>query len=102
MSQKSFTERLNGVNGLYSFETIAKIISKDTGKNVNYQQIPVNAFKEQVPEPIAVEITEMFQFFDKYNLYGPQTKEVVEWAIQQVPDNLGTFEEFFERNPLGL
>ncbi|CUM54882.1 unnamed protein product [Debaryomyces tyrocola] len=93
---------LNAANGLYSYEAIAKIISKDTGKDVNYQQIPVNAFKEQIPEPIALEITEMFQFFDKYNYYGPQTRKKVEWGMQQVSDKLSTFEEFFKRNPLGL
>ena len=93
---------LNGVNGLYSFGTIVEIISKVTGKSVDYKQIPEDAFKQQIPEPIAEEITEMFLFFDKCNIYGPQTKDLVEWSIQQVPDKLGTFEEFFERNPLDL
>ena len=93
---------LYAANGMYSYETIAKIISKDTGKKVNYQQIPGNTFKEQIPEPIAEEITEMFQFFDKYNLYGPETREKVEWGMLQVSDKLSTFEGFFERNPLGL
>ncbi|CAG84741.2 DEHA2A10274p [Debaryomyces hansenii CBS767] len=93
---------LYAATDLYSYEVIARIISKDTGKNVNYQQIPANAFREQIPKPIAEEITEMFQYVDKYNHYGSETREKVEWGKQQVSEKLTTLEEYFKRNPLGL
>ncbi|KRZ98271.1 uncharacterized protein AC631_05969 [Debaryomyces fabryi] len=100
--EKFHGEVLYAANGMYSFDTIVKTITKVFGKPVSYKQIPENTFKEQIPAPIAEEITEMFQFFDKYNLYGPETKEKAEWGMQQVPEKLSTLEEFFQRNPLGL
>lgn len=100
--QKFRGKVLYAANGLYSFDAAVKAISKVTGKPVSYQQIPVNAFKEQIPAPIAEEITEMFQFIGKYDIYGPDSKEKVEWGMQQVPEKLSTFEEFLQENPLGL
>ena len=100
--EKFHGKTLNAASDLYSFETVAKIIGQDTGKNVTYQQIPANTFREQIPDPIAEEMTEMFQFVDKYNLYGPQTREKVEWGKQQISERPSTLEEFFKRNPLGL
>ncbi|CUM51406.1 uncharacterized protein AC631_04222 [Debaryomyces fabryi] len=100
-------EKFNGKvlyasNGMYSFDTLVKTITEVSGKPVSYIQIPANTFKEQLPAPIAEGITEMFQFNDKYNAYGPETKEKAEWGKQQVPEKLSTLEEFFQRNPLGL
>lgn len=93
---------LNAATGMYSFKTIAEKISKVSGKTVKYNQIPKDKFKEQIPAPIAEDMTEMFQFLDKYNLYGPQTKEKVQWGTQQVREELTTFDEFLRRNPLNL
>lgn len=100
--QKFQGKVLYAANGMYSLDTIAKTITSILGKPVSYKQIPVNIFKEQIPEPIAEEITEMFQFIDKYNLYGPKTKENIEWGKLQVSEKLSTFEEFLQNHPLGL
>lgn len=93
---------LHAASGLYSFDEIAQAISKETGKNVVYSQLPASVFSSFLPPPVAQEITEMFGFFDKYGYYGPETKELVEADIPLALEKPTTLEEFFKKNPLNL
>lgn len=89
-------------SGLYSFDEIANEIRKTTAKDVIYNQIPPSTFSSFLPPPVAEEITEMFQFFDKYGLYGPQSREKVEASIPEALEKPTGLEEFFKKNPISL
>lgn len=93
---------IHGSSGLYSFDELADAISKVTGKTVTYTQIPRSTFSGFLSPAVAEEFTEMWEFFDKYGYYGPQTKEKAEEDIPEALEKPTTLEEFFKKNPVNL
>ena len=93
---------LSASTELYSFDRLAKIMSKATGKTVKYQQIPADVFRSFMPPVQAEVLTNMMLFHQDYGYYGPDTKELVEWTAQQARGKLTTLEEFLKKMPLKL
>ena len=85
----------------YSFEEIAAIMSKATGKNVVYKQIPLEEWKSSLP--FAQDIFgEAFSYPEEFGYYGPESEKLVGWAAENARGRLSTFEEYLEKHPLQL
>lgn len=87
---------------LYSFQEIADIMSKASGKSVVYTQLPKNIWRSFLPETMRYHIAEMLEYFQDYGYYGENTEEKVKWSAEQAYGKLATLDEYFQRNPLNL
>ena len=87
---------------LYTYPEIAEIMTKNSGKTVVYNKIPLNTFKGFLAPNRAAYHVEMYQWIQNYGYFGPRTNEQVEWAASNARGKLTTFEEFLEKNPLRL
>jgi uncharacterized protein YbjT (DUF2867 family) len=91
---------------LYSFEEVAAIISKTTGKTVVYKQIPLENFQKslslKVPPEFADGIIEGFSYVEEFGYFGSDSKKLVAWAAENARGRLSTFEEYLEEHPLQL
>ena len=86
---------------LYKMSEVTDIMSKASGKTINYAQMPLQVWSGFLPPPMAGPLVDMFTFIQDYGYYGPDTKKDVEWTVQQVP-GLTTLEEYLKRCPLQL
>ena len=86
---------------LYSMEEMAEIISKSSGMQVTYQQIPVEEFRKHLPYAADM-LIEMMDYQQEFGYYGPQTKELVAWAAENARGKVHTFQEYLAQNPLPL
>lgn len=89
---------------LYSWEEIAAIISKTTGKTVVYKQISLEAFKKSLPfeSDISDIFVEGFSCQEEFGYFGPDSKELVAWAAENARGRLSTLEEYFQTHTLQL
>ena len=85
----------------YTIEEAVAIMSKATGKTVVYKQIPVEDFKKSLPFAHD-EFAESFSYLEEFELFGPETEELVAWAAENARGRLSTFEEYLEAHPLQL
>ncbi|KAF2006333.1 NAD(P)-binding protein [Amniculicola lignicola CBS 123094] len=84
---------------LYSFEEIAQVMSKVSGKTVIHQQFPDEVFKSFVPEsPLKEALCEMWLFIRDYGYYGTNMERDVEWASQQAKGRLTSLEEYLTKS----
>lgn len=86
---------------LYSWEEVAAIMSKATGKRVVAKQIPREEFWKSMTYG-ADFFTEMFSFQEEFGHYGPESKKLVAWAAENARGKLSTLTEFLEMHPLRL
>lgn len=84
---------------LYTWEEVAALISKTSGKKVVYKQVPVEEFKESIPFEADM-IVEMFNYVEEFGYYGPGSEESVAWAAGNARGKLATFEECLVAHPL--
>lgn len=92
---------LHAATALYSLDQIAAIMSKATGKQIVYKQIPVEDFKKSVPFA-ADAIADIFSFTDEFGYFGPDSEKLVAWAVENARGRPSTLEEYFEAHPLAL
>jgi uncharacterized protein YbjT (DUF2867 family) len=85
---------------LASYQDIADILTKVSGKTVKFHQMPDEQF-QQIMQGREF-LFEMFVLFREYGYYGPTMKEDVEWAAKQARGNLTGIEEFFRRENFKL
>ena len=87
---------------LYSWEEVAAIMSKATGKTVIYKQIPLEEFKKSLPfEPDI--FVEAFIYQEKFGYFGPDSKNLVAWAAENARGGrLSTLEEYLDTHSLQL
>ncbi|KAH7303221.1 hypothetical protein B0I35DRAFT_455312 [Stachybotrys elegans] len=83
-----------GAGKLYAMEEIADIIARITGKNVLYQQIGVEDFRQTVPYGADTWV-EGLRFMEELGYFGPDTKELLTASAKYVSGRLTTLEEFF-------
>lgn len=86
-----------GATKIYTFEEVAGIISKSTGKTVKFQQIPPDVLRMAMPHG-ADELIDMLTYFQNFGYYGAQTEEMVNWAAKNARGQLTTFEDFAAAN----
>ena len=86
---------------LYSWEEIAAIMSKATGKTVVYKQIPLEEFKKSLPFEADM-FVEGFSYQEEFGYFGPDSKKLVAWAAENARGRLSTLKEYLETHPLQL
>jgi uncharacterized protein YbjT (DUF2867 family) len=95
-----------GATRLYTLEEVSRIMSKSTGKKVEYEQISDAEFHADLKafggDILADMFVEAFRFYEEYGAFGPGTLEKVEWSVANARGELTTLERFFEKNPLEL
>ncbi|KAF4634410.1 hypothetical protein G7Y89_g3706 [Cudoniella acicularis] len=85
----------------YSLEEVTAIMSKATGKTIVYKQIPLEDFKKSlsfIPDIFA----EAFSYQEEFGYFGPDSKKLIVWAVENARGRLSTFEEYLEAHPLQL
>lgn len=87
---------------LYTYSEVAAVMTKSSGKTVNYAQLPKDVWCRLEPPSIMDYMADMFEWIQDYGYYGPKTKEEVDWSAKQARGKLTTLEEFFVKNPLQL
>lgn len=87
---------------LYTYQEVAEIMSKVTGKNVVYKQVPGDVWKGFLPEPMRHYIYDMLVFFQDYGYFGENTEEKVKSSATKARGHLSTFEEYLTANPLKI
>jgi len=89
---------------LYSWEEIAAIISKATGKTIVYKQISLEEFRQSLPfeSDISDIFVEGFSCQEQFGYFGPDSKKLVTWAAENARGRLSTLEEYFQTHPLQL
>jgi uncharacterized protein YbjT (DUF2867 family) len=88
--------------GLYTFEEIAALLSKTTGKTVVYKQISREEFAKSLPFMIEL-FTEAMSVLEEFGGYfGPDTEKLVAWAAGNVRGRLTTLGEYLEAHPVQL
>ncbi|KAF2705471.1 hypothetical protein K504DRAFT_537063 [Pleomassaria siparia CBS 279.74] len=96
---------LLAAQGLYSFEDVAAIMARTTGKKVVYKQVTLDEYKQSIsllPPPVVEFCIEGMLFGDEYAYFGPEEEERIGWSVENVKEKLLTFEEFLEKHPLKL
>jgi len=86
---------------LYSFEELAAVMAKTTGKTVAYRQISPEEFKKY-PSFLPDAYVEVFSYLEEFGYFGPDSKDLVAWAAENARGRLSTLEEYFETHPLQL
>jgi hypothetical protein len=87
---------------LHSWDEIVETYSKVTGRKTVYEQVPVEEYRRVLPEIVADGFIEVFSYVDEFGYYGPDTKELVEWAGSQARGKLTTLEEYLNQHPESL
>ena len=89
-------------SAVYTMTEIVDIMSKVYGKTVRYEQIPEEAFRQQLrfTGPYADGLIEMMLYQQDFGYYGPKTKELVAWAAENARGKVHTLEEYLKKNPL--
>lgn len=89
-------------SAVYTMTEIVDIMSKVYGKTVRYEQIPEEAFRQQLrfSGPYAEGLIEMMLYQQDFGYYGPKTKELVAWAAENARGRVHTLEEYLKKNPL--
>lgn len=83
--------------GVYSFQEVADILSRVSGKKVGIRQIPEDGWKAHMPEVMQEEMADMMTLFQDYRYYGKETDELVKEGRKGVSD-VTTFEDFVKQN----
>jgi uncharacterized protein YbjT (DUF2867 family) len=86
---------------LYTMDDLVTSISKATGKNVVYQQISLEDFRQRLP-PGAEAFADGYRCMEKFGYYGSDAENLVAWAIENARGRLTTFEEYLMTHPLQL
>ncbi|KAL4983050.1 hscarg dehydrogenase [Aspergillus falconensis] len=87
---------------LYTLTEAVEIISRQSGKEVVYKQVPVDVWKGFLPPLMADPVAEMLQYFYEYGYYGKDTETKVHWSAAQAKGVLTTLEEYLATHPLRL
>ncbi len=92
----------SAATALYTYTEVCEIMSKVTGKNVVYKQLPKEVWGTFMPPGMAPSMVDMFVWVEEYGYFGPGTKEKVEWTVAQARGKLTGLEEYLRRCPLDL
>lgn len=91
-----------GSQELYSFEDIVNIISKIAKKKVFYSKISKEEFLKSFPPAVGEDYAEMFEFYDKYGYWGPDTTKIVVEQSKEIDFKPTTLKEFFTSHPVNF
>lgn len=100
--EKFYGKVVTAGEGMYSYKEVIEIISKATGKQVVFNQVPPEVFKNFLPPHFNTELLEMLLHCSEIGYYGPKTRELVEADRKLARGKLVTFEEYLQKNPMKL
>ncbi|KAJ5569491.1 uncharacterized protein N7459_008921 [Penicillium hispanicum] len=89
---------LSAATGLVTYRECAETITRVTGKQTVYAQLPQEQWSSFLPPGSAGPLTAMMRWLESPGYYGPRTKEEVEWTAQRARGKLTSFEEFVEEH----
>ncbi|PKX88875.1 NmrA family transcriptional regulator [Aspergillus novofumigatus IBT 16806] len=98
--EKNTGQTLSAAEHFYSYQNIAKEMSKKWGKSIDYRLVLMKAFASKVGRVFGQRLIEMMLYFEEYGHYGPQGEEMIVQTAQTASDNLTNLEEYLGRNPL--
>lgn len=87
---------------LLTMSQVVEIISKRTGKEVVYNQIPTDALRGFLTPYQADDLCDMFDYFNDFGYYGPDTASLVHECSESVKQPLTTLSQYLELHPLDL
>ncbi|KAG0045776.1 hypothetical protein BGZ83_009008 [Gryganskiella cystojenkinii] len=93
---------IRAASELITFEEIAKVLSRLSGKEVKYYQMEEILYRAFAPADAGDMQVEMMWNMHDFGYYGAETKEFVSWAGQHARGKLTTFEEYAENKMLPL
>ena len=85
----------------YSWEEVAAIMSKTSGKTVVYHQVSSEEYRKSLPLDPDL-FLEGFSCHEEFGYYGSESEKVVAWAVENARGSLSSFEEFLKAHPLQL
>uniref|UniRef100_A0A060TED1 ARAD1D06160p n=1 Tax=Blastobotrys adeninivorans TaxID=409370 RepID=A0A060TED1_BLAAD len=90
--------------GLYTFDEMAKELSKSTGKTVLYKQVPESEYMTGfgMPEELREEMVKMFLFIQDFNFAGPQTESLVVEGQSVLSERPNSLADYLATNPINL
>lgn len=91
-----------GADRLYTWEEIAAVMSKATGKEIVAQQVSTEEYKKGIPvDPNA--FLEMAGGIAEFGYYGSEDEKMIAWAVANTRGGTpSTLEEFLQAHPLQL
>lgn len=89
---------LSASSSIYSLAEVVQIMSRVSGKTVNYSVMPEEKYRQYLPAAGANSIVNMFWYIQHFGYYGPQTSEVVEQSAKLARGKLIALEEYLEKN----
>jgi uncharacterized protein YbjT (DUF2867 family) len=84
-------------SGLITLQEACGIISKVTGKQVRYEKVADEVFKENLPEGMREALYEMWVFIREYGYFGGEMAKKVEWTRMQARGDVEGLEGFLRR-----
>nr|XP_023896805.1 uncharacterized protein LOC112008705 [Quercus suber]POE55516.1 hypothetical protein CFP56_79159 [Quercus suber] len=87
---------------IYTMAEIVQIMSAMSGKEIRYDRIPKDVFARNIPEASRETFLNMFGYFEDCDYYGPESKQLVNWAATNARGSPSTFENFLKRNALPI
>ena len=96
-----YSKTIAGAGGIYTFNELATIATKVSGKNVTFKQVPEDAWRSKVPAQMQEEMVQMMKMFEENGYYGSETARIVSEGQKGVSD-LVTFEKFVDENKAAL
>ena len=86
-----------------TFNEIAEVMSKKTGKTIKYKQLPRETYQGFMDPITGREITTMYEQIQDHGYFGPETERLVEQSRKEVGVELNTLEAALdEALPLNL
>ncbi|KAI1764540.1 hypothetical protein GGR53DRAFT_309117 [Hypoxylon sp. FL1150] len=87
---------------LYSWDEIVAALSRATGKTITFKQVSPEEFEEALPG-FQKRFGEAFLYQEEFGgFYGPETRQMIHWAAENVRGKLTTFDEFLKSHPVHL
>ncbi|KAF2875813.1 hypothetical protein BDV95DRAFT_562699 [Massariosphaeria phaeospora] len=83
---------------LYTFDEMASIVSKVTGKTVRHQHVPDEVLRAWMPEAMRESLGDMQVLWRDYGYYGETMKQDVEWAAAQARGQLTDLETYLRKS----
>ena len=93
---------LSAATYLKTFEEVAEVMTKVSGKTIKYMQVPrekMEGFMKDAGPGVGKGLCDMFLWMQEYGYYGGDTAGKVEWTAGKV-GGLTTLEEYLAREPL--
>lgn len=87
----------------YSMSEIASIMADRSGKHVKYVQVSPDQTRQALSSRMgnyADVLVEMMLYQEEFGYYGPQTGELVQWAVDNARGKVTGFDEYLEQHPL--